>query len=70
MQVEWGKDILYLLPTVMLSVALPFLYATGGEAIAVVRNHLLNNTAIEKAEMTFQAHCFSAGFCGFPALKE
>jgi len=45
------------------------LYARGGEATALVRNHLLSDIAKEKAEMTFQACFFSAAFCLFPSLK-
>lgn len=41
----------------------------GGEATALVRNHLLSDTAKEKAEMTFQARFFSAVFWFFPSLK-
>lgn len=32
------------------------LYAMGGEPTALVRNHLLSDTAKEKTEMSFQAH--------------
>lgn len=45
------------------------LYAMGGEQTALVRNHLLSDTAKEKTEMSFQAHFFSAVFCLFPSLK-
>lgn len=47
-----------------------FLYARGGEATAVVKNHLLSSTRKQKPEMAFPAIFFSVVlFCLSPLLK-
>lgn len=69
MQVEWGKDILYLLPAVTLSVALPFCRQWVGKQLHLSETTSLVTLQKKRLRWLFPAHFFLCCFLSFFFIK-